>query len=186
MTQAPPDWQAQSLEALKRLKVRDVPALELIYLDGLAAHLLGPEAPEPPYTIEHGSAIASMLLRAVAAAPTRDIGPPAEDEVASAKPAREAVAAGAHKLATRGGVGVHQLVSRFLGAVVGELEQLKETPELQVRSLFFYGLMAIASGPENQANDEIAQGVMGAFTHWDERIGQGFVPPWREAVSKGD
>src|SRR4051794_10950786 len=66
--------QNQSVEGLKRLTVRDVPALELIFLDALAAHLIGPEAPEPPYTIEHGTAIASLLLRSVADAPGRDIG----------------------------------------------------------------------------------------------------------------
>jgi len=74
---------------------------------------------------------------------------------------------------------VHQLLSRFLAAATGELERHKEDPEAQVRSLFHYGLLAIASGPENQTNVATSEGVLLAFATWDKRIGTGFVPPWR-------
>lgn len=185
MNSAPVDWQTQSVEGLKRLSVRDVPALELIYLDALAAHLIGPDAPVAPYTIEHGTSIASMLLRSVADAPTRDIGPRPEGGTPAAEPTRAAIVSGARRLGDRGGIGVHQLVTRFLAASVGELERHQENPEEQVRSLFYYGLLAVASGPENQANAETAEGVEAAFQKWNERIGAGFVPPWRVAVSDG-
>ncbi len=185
MNSAPADWQTQSVEGLKRLTVRDVPALELIFLDALAAHLIGPDAPEPPYTMEHGTAIASMLLRSVADAPGRDIGPPPEGGVPAAEPARAAVVAGARRLGERGGIGVHQLVTRFLAASVGELERHRGEPEEQARSLFYYGLLAIASGPENQANAETAEGLAAAFQSWNDRIGAGFVPSWRVAVADG-
>ncbi|WP_157520025.1 hypothetical protein [Nocardioides dokdonensis] len=155
--------------------------MELLYLDGLAVHLLGPDAPVPPYTVEHGTTIASHLLRAVTDAPTVDLElePDPDEEDPAISVARESVVAGGHRLSSRGGPGVHQLVTRFLTAAVGELEQHKDDPEGQVRSLFYYGLLAIASGPENQTNDQVAEGALAAFNAWDARIGAGFVPPWR-------
>jgi hypothetical protein len=176
---SPVDWQRQSVGGLTQLSLNAMPAMELIYLDGLAAHLLGPDAPVPPYTIEHGTAIASLLLRAVTDSPAVELDLEPEEHDPASAPAREAVVDGAHRLASRGGHGVHQLVTRFLAAAVGELEQHKEAPEAQVRSLFYYGLLAIASGPENKTNAETAEGVLAAFHAWDERIGSGFVPPWR-------
>lgn len=179
MNESPVDWQSLSVGGLKRLSVGDLPALELIYLDGLAAHLLGPDAPAPPYTIEHGTAIASLLLRAVVDASAVDLGlEPGDGELAST-PARVAVVDGAGRFASRGGHGVHQLVTRFLAAAVGELQRNTDEPEGKVRSLFYYGLLAIASGPENKASAETAESVMAAFHAWNERIGAGFVPPWR-------
>jgi hypothetical protein len=173
------DWRSQSVGGLTRLSVDVMPAMELIYLDGLAAHLLGTNAPVSPYTIEHGTAIASLLLRAVTDAPAVELDFETDDREPASAPAREAVVDGAHRLAGRGRHGVHQLVTRFLAAAVGELEQHKEAPEAQVRSLFYYGLLAIASGPENKATAETADSVLAAFHAWDERIGAGFVPPWR-------
>lgn len=173
------DWQSQAVAGLVQLSVDLMPAMELLYLDGLAAHLLGPDAPAPPHTIEHGTTIASLLLRAVhdSSGVNLDLSPE-EGEPASA-PGREAVVDGAHRLAQRGGLGAHQLVTRFLSAAVGELEQHKEEPEAQVRSLFYYGLLAIASGPENQTNAETSESVLAAFHAWEVRLGNGFVPPWR-------
>ena len=177
------DWQMQALGGLKGLSVEAMPAMELLFLDGLAAHLLGEEAPVPPFTVEHGTAIASHLLRAVANAATVDLGPDSDEAAPGVQEARGAVVDGAHRLGNRGGpAGVHQLVSRFLTAAVGELEQHQEDPEAQVRSLFHYGLLAIASGPENKTNVETSEGVMAAFVAWDSRIGAGFVPSWRIPV----
>ncbi|MDN5794011.1 MAG: hypothetical protein L0H22_13245, partial [Brevibacterium aurantiacum] len=73
--------------------------------------------------------------------------------------------------------------TRFLAAAVGELQRYQGQPEDQVRSLFYYGMLALASGPENQANAETAEGVEAAFTSWNDRIGAGFVPPWRAPTS---
>lgn len=178
MNASPVDWQSQSVEGLTRLSVDAMPAMELIYLDGLAVHLLGPDAPAAPYTIEHGTAVASLLLRAVTDSAALDLQIEPDDGDPAAASAREAVVEGAHRFAGRGGHGVHQLVTRFLAAAVGELERLDE-PEAQVRSLFHYGLLAIASGPENRASAETSESVLAAFHLWDERIGEGLVPPWR-------
>lgn len=173
------DWQSVAVAGLGQLSLEAMPAMELLYLDRLAAHLLGPEAPEPPYTIEHGATIVSLLLQAVKDAPVvvADLEPGDHDEPQG--PARQAVVDGAHQLAETGALGAHRLAKRFLPAAVGELEQHKEDPEAQVRSLFYYGLLAIASGPANSASAETSDGLLAAFRSWDERIGQGFVPPWR-------
>lgn len=179
MSESPVDWQGQALAGLRTLTVEIMPAMELLYLDGLAAHLLGADAPEPPYTIEHGSTIVSLLLRALVDAPTVELDLQPSDLEDASSVGRESVVDGAQRFAQRGGPGVHQLVSRCLAATVGELEQHKEEPEFQVRSLFYYGLLAIASGPENQTNEETSESVLAAFAAWDERIGSGFVPPWR-------
>jgi hypothetical protein len=180
----PADWQSQAAAGLAHLSVDVMPAMELLYLDGLAAHLLGPRPPVPPHTIEHGTTIVSLLLRAVNDAPavSPDLGP-GEDH--AARPGREAVVSGAHRLALRGGIGVHQLVSRFLPAAVGELEAHKDAPEVQLRSLHHYGLLAIASGPENQSSPETAESLLAAFCGWEERLGNGFVPPWRVPATGG-
>lgn len=178
MNASPVDWQSQSVGGLARLSVDDMPAMELIYLDALAVHLLGADAPVPPYTIQHGTAVASMLLRAVTDSAGTDLALEPDDGDLHAAVARSAVVDGAQRFAGRGGHGVHQLVTRFLAAAVGELERIKD-PEAQVRSLFHYGLLAIASGPENQASVEISDSVLASFHAWDERIGSGLVPPWR-------
>lgn len=156
--------------------------MELLYLDGLAAHLLGEGAPVPPYTIEHGSKIVSLLLRALVNASAVKVDLSSDNTSGAATVAREAVVDGAQRFVHRGGPGVHQLVSRFLAAAVGELEQHRAKPEFQVRSLFYFGMLAIASGPENQTNAETGDSVLAAFDMWDERIGAGFVPPWHIIV----
>ncbi|KRA38958.1 MULTISPECIES: hypothetical protein [unclassified Nocardioides] len=173
------DWQGQAVAGLSQLTPDAMPAMELLYLDGLAVHLLGPDAPAPPYTIEHGATIASLLLRALADAPVVELDLEPGDTDGATATARAAIVDGAHRLARSGGLGAQRLVKRFLPAAVGELEQHKEGPEAQVRSLFYYGLLAIASGPENQTNAETSDGVLASFRAWDERIGAGFVPPWR-------
>lgn len=175
------DWQSVGVAGLEHLSIESMPALELRYLDLLAAHLLGPQAPEADYTIEDGAAIVSLLFQAAMDAPAALPDLDSEDPDEALRPAREAVVDGAHRLAGTGPLGANRLAKRFLPAAVGELEQHKEDPEAQVRSLFYYGLLAIASGPENTASVETSDGLLAAFHTWDERIGQGFVPPWRIA-----
>lgn len=74
---------------------------------------------------------------------------------------------------------MQQLVTRFLGAAVGELEIHAGAPEEQVRSLFYYGLLAVASGPGNRLSQSSADGIGQLFVAWNDQIGAGFVPPWR-------
>ena len=172
------DWQRLSRERLAGLSLDRLPAAELLFLDGLAAHLMGPEAPRSPYTIEQGTVIVGHLLRALVDCSMLEIeGSP--KSTADISEARAAIVEGAHQLATRGVPGVKQLVNRFLAAAVGELEIHKESAEAQTRSLFYFGLLAIASGPDNRLAQPAALGIWEIFQAWDSQIGDGFVPPWR-------
>jgi hypothetical protein len=172
------DWQRVSAEGLAELRLESLPAAELLFLDGLAVYLMGPEAPKAPYTIEHGTVIVGHLLRALVDCQNLKIeGCPQSG--AEMSEARAAVLEGAHQIAPRGITGVKQLVNRFLVAAVGELEIHKESAEAQTRSLFYYGLLAVASGPDNLLTQAAADGIVYVFNAWDEQIGAGFVPPWR-------
>lgn len=174
------DWQRLSVEGLAGLSLDRLPATELLLLDALAVHLMGPEAPESPYTIEHGTVIVGHLLRALVDGSKLEGGiegsPETSPEISEA---RVTILEGAHQFARRGIPGVKQLVNRFLAAAVGELEIHKQSAEDQTRSLFYFGLLAVASGPNNRLTEASATGILAIFEAWDDRIGAGFVPPWR-------
>jgi hypothetical protein len=176
------DWQRVAAEGLGGLRPECLPAAELLFLDGLALHLIGPESPESPFTIEHGTVVVGHLLRALVDCPDLEIEGEPHCSPAMAV-ARAAVVEGAHLFAERGVPGVKQLVNRFLAAAVGELEIHRDSAEAQTRSLFYYGLLAVASGPNNRLAQDAADGIVDVFNAWDERIGAGFVPPWRLAKS---
>jgi hypothetical protein len=74
---------------------------------------------------------------------------------------------------------VTQLVNRFLAAAVGELKIQKASAEAQTRSLFYYGLLAVASGADTRLAQAAEDGILYDFKAWDGQIGDGFVPPWR-------
>lgn len=176
-TAEPKDWTGQSIAALTDLTPERLPGAEILFLDGLAVYLMGPDAPQPPYTIEHGTVAAGHLLRAFAAGPEVKVGVSLGGKGVAA--ARAAVVQGARAFAQRGGPGIQHLVRRFVAAAVGELEIHRESAEGQTRSLFCYGLLAVASGPENRVTPAAADGVMDVFRGWNDQIGAGFVPPWR-------
>lgn len=179
------DWQRLSAEGLGELSLDRLPVAELLFLDGLAVHLMGPDAPEAPYTIEQGTVVVGHLLRALVDCSRVELdldgSPHASAEISEA---RTAILEGAHQFASRGVPGVKQLVNRFLAAAIGELEIHRESAEAQTCSLFYYGLLAVASGPNNRLAQAAADGIMHIFTAWDTQIGAGFVPPWR-VVAQG-
>jgi hypothetical protein len=179
---APSDtWQQLSLQGLVSLRLEAMPAFEVLFLDDIAGYLMGSGPLAPPYTVEHGSRVVSALFGAVlnsghyvpAAAPVPT------PEIATA---REHLVQGAHDFGARGLAGLTQLVNRIVPAVLGELEMHKEAPEQQTCSLFYYSLLAVASGPANTLAEDAAAGVMHLFRAWDEVFGQGFMVPWRRAV----
>src|SRR5665647_1172630 len=177
----PKDWQQPSLRGLVCLAVETMPAFEVLFLDDIAAYLMGPGPLEPPYTVEHGSRIVSALLGAIvnAARYTPEEAPALTPEISTA---RASFVQGAHDFAALGVDGLAQLVNRLVPAVVGELEIHKEAPEQQTCSLFYYGLLAVASGPSNMLDEDAATGVMHIFRAWDEEFGKGFIVPWRSSV----
>jgi hypothetical protein len=179
--QALQDWRVDGLSGLAGLTAETLPAFEIIYLDSLAAYVLASGELEAPYTVEHGSRVVAFLLRATVTAngyrPTQAPAP-----TAGLMSAREAVLVGAHAFAARGRSGLSQLVNRLIPAAVGELELQSASADEQVRSLFRYGLLAVASGPANQLTVAAADGITEIFVAWDGLIGAGFVPPWRVPV----
>lgn len=172
------DWQRLAAEGLEGLSSSSLPSAELLFLDGLAVYLMGPGAPESPFTIEQGTVVVGHLLRSLVDSSNLEFDGKPQCSPAM-KEARAAIVEGAHQFAVRGVLGVKQLVNRFLAAAVGELEIHKESAEAQTRSLFYYGWLAIASGPDNSLSPSAANGIIDLFDAWDAQIGAGFVPPWR-------
>lgn len=66
-----------------------------------------------------------------------------------------------------------------VSVVISRAEIHRESAEAQTRSLFYFGLLAVASGPKNLLTQTAADGIMEVFKAWDGQIGAGFVPPWR-------
>lgn len=176
------DWQEPSLGALASLAIETMPAFEVLFLDDIAGYLMGAGPLGPPYTVEHGSRIVSALLGAMvnSARYTPEESPALTPEISTA---RASFVQGAHDFAAVGVDGLTQLVNRLVPAVVGELEINKEAPEEQTCSLFYYGLLAVASGPSNVLDEDAADGVMHIFRAWDEQFGKGFVVPWRRPLT---
>lgn len=177
-----PNWQDPSLRGLAAMTLQAMPSLEVLFLDDLAAYLMGSGPLEEPYTIEHGSHVLSLLLGAVVNSPHYQPAetPAVTDEMLVA---RESFVRGAHDFAGRGAKGLIQLVNRLVPAIVGELEIQKEAPEAQTSQLFHYGMLAVASGPANSLSDEAAAGFRQILSGWDGLFGQGFTLPWREATA---
>jgi hypothetical protein len=176
------NWQDPSLHALAGLTLEAMPAFEVLFLDELAGYLMGAGPLEPPYTVEHGSRVVSVLFGSALNA-----GHFTPERVPAETPgillARETVVQGAHAFAGKGVDGLAQLVNRIIPAVLGELEIHKEDPAEQTRSLYYYALLAIASGPLNMMDEAAANGVMEAFGAWDGLFGDGLVLPWRRQVT---
>jgi hypothetical protein len=176
------DWQIDGLAGLTSPSAEDLPSFEILYLDSLAAWVLGGVGLELPHTVEHGAKVVAFLLQAMtnasAYAPERT--PTPSDAMTLA---RESVLAGARGFGERGLPGLTQLVNRVISASIGELELHTGAPEEQVRSLFRYGLLAVASGPANELPQAAAEGIDELFVAWDALIGDGFAPPWRSSVT---
>jgi hypothetical protein len=177
-----PNWQEPSLHGLARLGIEAMPAFEVLFLDDLAGYLMGAGPIEPPYTVEHGSRVVSALLGAVvnSAGYTPEREPEPTPRIVEA---RAAFVQGGHELAGKGTAGLAQLVNRLIPAVLGELETHKSAADEQTRSLFYYSMLAVASGPLNVLDQDAAAGVQELFLAWDGVFGSGFIPPWRRQVS---
>ncbi|SDJ25491.1 hypothetical protein SAMN04488074_101905 [Lentzea albidocapillata subsp. violacea] len=177
-------WQHDSLNGLSALSVDTMPAVEVLLLDDIAAYLMGSGPLQPPYTVEHGSRIVSGLFGAIVNAasftPAQVPAPTSEIKIA-----REQVVRGAHDFAGRGVDGIGHLTNRLIPAVLGELETYQASPEKQTCLIFYYALLAVASGPRNLLDDESAIGVMQIFEGWDQALGQGYRPPWRQSTPSG-
>ena len=176
------DWQSPSLAGLRALQLEQLPAVELLLMDDLAAFVMGAGPIPEPYTVEHGSRVVSALFGAIinAGAYTPEQAPEPSEALQSM---RESFLLGAHNFAALGEAGLVKLVNRLVPAAVGELEIHKADPAEQARSLFYYSLLAVASGPLNLLSEQAAAGAMESFVAWGEILGSGLVLPWRQATS---
>lgn len=155
----PTDWEQPSLQALAGLRIESVAAFEVLLLDDVAAYLMGAGPLDPPFTVEHGSRVVSALFRAMVNANRyQPEQVPAESE--DIAESRAQLVLGAHRFAELGGEGLARLVNRLIPAILGELETHKDAPEQQARSLFYYSLLAVASGPANLLSVQAAAGVL--------------------------
>ncbi|MDQ1716188.1 MAG: hypothetical protein QOE89_141 [Pseudonocardiales bacterium] len=175
------NWQDLSLAGLRAIELEAMPSFEVLLLDDLAVYTMGCGPLPPPFTVEHGSRVVSALLGAVINSARYT---PTQTPVASANMStiRERFVRGAGDFADRGRPGLSQLVNRIIPAALGELEIHKDAPEDQTRSLFYYTVLAVASGPLNLLEEDAAAGALELFDAWDEVFGSGFVLPWRQEV----
>jgi hypothetical protein len=177
------EWEEASLGGLACVSVETAPAFELLFLDEIAAYLMGSGPLEPPYTEEHGGRIISALLDAMVNSPdyVPEKAPVLTPEISTA---RAAFVKGAHDLAAVGKDGLTQLICRLMPAVKGELENNKGAPEQQTHWMFYYGMVAVASGPSSIQDEDVAAGVMDIFQAWNEEFAKGFVAPWRRSDTR--
>ena len=171
------------MRGLVALELGAMAGFEVLFIDELAGYLMGAGALEPPYTVEHASRVVSALLGAVvnSARFVPDRSPELTEPMAEA---RAAFVQGAHDFAAKGSQGLAQLLNRLIPAVLGELEIHRDAPEEQTSSLFYYSLLAVASGPLNVLDQDAAAGVSELFLAWDEVFGNGYIPPWRQPIAR--
>jgi hypothetical protein len=175
------NWQDPSLAGLRAIEIEAMPSFEVLLLDDIAVYVMGSGPLAPPFTVEHGSRVVSALLGAVINSACYT---PTKTPVASANMStvRERFVRGARDFADRGRPGLSQLVNRIIPPALGELEVHKDAPEHQTRSLFYYTVLAVASGPLNLLAEDAAAGALELFDAWDEVFGTGFVLPWRREI----
>lgn len=160
------EWEKASLGALAYVSVETMPAFESQFLDDIATYLMGSGPLEPPYTDERGGPIISPLLEAMvnSAEYVPENSPALTPEISTA---RAAVVQGAHDLAAVGTGGLTQLICRLMPAVKGQLENNKGSPEQQTYWIFYYGMLALASGQSSIQEESVAAGVMDIFQAWN-------------------
>ena len=176
------NWQQPSLAGLRALRIEAMPGFEVLLLDDLAGYLMGAGPLTPPYTVQHGSRVVSALFGAIVNSASYQPGQ-APDPSERMTSARQAFVQGAQAFADKGEDGLAQLVNRVIPAALGELEIHQQAPEEQTRSMFYYSILAVASGPLNLLAEAAAEGVLELFAAWDELFGAGFVPPWRQQAT---
>jgi hypothetical protein len=169
--------ESKTIAALRHLSLEDLPGLEILLLDDLAAWASSADNPGHGYGEDHGGLVISALLSAVERAGSfRSIQTPAESREIVA--AREKVVAGAHELADAAD-GLTLLTTQLMPAAIGELRRNAGQPTAQAYWLYYYSLLLLASGTEEDAGDTAMRGITEAFDAWNRLMADGFVPSWR-------
>lgn len=96
--QEAPGWESAARAALRDLSTKDMPGLEILLLDELAAWVFSVRNPGHGYDETHGAVVATILLVAMERARSfRPVQVPAETDAITAT--REKLVAGAHGFA---------------------------------------------------------------------------------------
>ena len=166
------DWTIKAARLLGALRRERVPALEFALIDGLTTWLFSDANPGADYDDDAAAQVISVLFGAMSDA--RDVEPaasPSDDDGVGT--ARDALVTGAHQLSE--GHGVTTLIMRVMPAVVGELTAHAGDPAKQLRSAYFYLLLAVATGTAELGVPEVAEGLQASFAVWGGLFASGAV-----------
>lgn len=178
------DWEDDIVHGLKSLTADEMPSLEIILFDAVAAWMFSAANPGEDYGEEHAGHLISTLFSAVEAARKFQPNqlPPASPEITTA---RAGIVTGAHELAAAGPAGVSLAVSRLMPAMLAELQGNAGEQAKQVHGVFVYLLYAIAIGTREEQAPAVLDGLTSTFTGWDAVLRSGFVLPWRRKPGEG-
>lgn len=174
-------WEDAINSALAELTDADVPSVEILLLDELAAWILSPANPQSSYDEESGGAVISSLMNALANSssfrPDKEPSPTSETVEA-----RKRLVEGAHALAAHER-GIAFVVTRLMPAAITELTRHVGNPGQQIYWTYFFALWVIAGGVEGEQDETVARGLMASFDSWDALIAEGFRLPWQPPVT---
>lgn len=177
-------WEDDIVFGLKSLTAEEMPSLEIILLDAVAAWMFSDANPDDDYSEVHAGHLISTLFSAVEAArkfyPSQL--PPPSPEITAA---RTGVVTGAHELAAAASAGVSLAVSRLMPAMLAELQNNAGERAKQSHGVFVYLLYAIAVGTREEHDPAVLDGLTSTFTGWDTVLRGGFVLPWRRKPGEG-
>jgi hypothetical protein len=171
-------WQAGTLAALEALQLHQVPAVEVLLLDALAAYILSTTNPGEDYGSDHGVIVVGGLLSAVesAASYQPERMPP---ETPESSYMRSRFVAGAHEIAAEGDEGLGLLISRIMPAAIGELNRNAGDVTGQLYNTFLYAMFAVTGGQTGAQEEASMRGIMDVFAGWDALMVDGFRSPSR-------
>jgi hypothetical protein len=157
-------WEAKQLAALRGLSLEDMPGLEFLLLDGLRGWIRSDANPGGGYEQDHAAQLSGVLLMALGHARSFR---PGHTPVLSADvlTARQRVVAGARELGQD--KQLQLLFSRLMPGAVGELRKHAGDRDAQVRSLYLYFLLVLASGTRASADLSSTPGLTASFDAWD-------------------
>ena len=173
-------WEDAIISALAGLTEADVPSVEILLLDELAAWILSPANPQGDYDEESGGAVISSLMNAIANSPQfrPDQEPSPTHETVLA---RKRLVEGAHALAAHDR-GIAFVVTRLMPAAITELTKHVGNPGQQIYWTYFFALWVIAGGVNGEQDEAVARGLMASFDSWDALIAEGFRLPWQPSA----
>jgi hypothetical protein len=170
-------WESAVRAALRNLSTKDMPGLEILFLDDLAGWVFSINNPGHSYNETHGAAVVTILLKAIERAMSfRPVQVPAESDAIVAM--REKAVAGAHGFAGSP-QGLTRLIGLLAPAAVRELDRAAGQPATQTYWLYHCALLVLASGDGRDVSEDTLRGITAGFQAWEGLVAAGLVLPWR-------